>query len=57
MGCEPSGNNKSGGHETRETQTLTKKKKNDKKKIDPIMEKKREKKSIWSSRGSTSQPS
>ena len=31
MGCEPSGNNKSGGHETRETQTLTKKKKNDQK--------------------------
>jgi hypothetical protein len=31
MGCEPSGNNKSGGHQTREKPTVTKKKKNDQK--------------------------
>ena len=44
MSCEPSTNNKSGGHQTRETQTLTKKKKNEQKEKGPDTEKKKKKK-------------
>ena len=38
MACETSRNKRSGGHERRETQTLTKKKENDQK--NPILKKK-----------------
>ena len=43
MGCEPSGNKKSGGQETRETPTLKKKKNDQKKKKDPILKKEKKK--------------
>ncbi len=43
MGCEPSGNKKSGGQETRETPTLKEKKKRPKKEKNPILKKKKKK--------------
>jgi hypothetical protein len=57
MAYETRRNKKSGGHQRRETQTLTKKKKNDQKKKRSDTEKKGQKKSFWSPRGLTSQPS
>ena len=55
MAYETRRNKKSGGHQRRETQTLTKK--NDQKKKRSDTEKKGQKKSFWSPRGLTSQPS